>query len=117
MLPENFEELVSLIDKSIEKERTVMRDPIPARVKLAATIRFLSTGANYADLQHVFRIHKSTLSKFIPDVCDAIYTCLKEKYLKVNIYFFFVNAYSKEGLWTQTVVCLAILIICGAGKV
>ena len=71
-----------------------MSDPIPARVKLAAIIRFLSTGANYADLQHVFRIHKNTLSKFIPDVCEAIYTCLKEKYLSS---FFFVNAYIQIG--------------------
>ena len=38
MLPENFEELLYLITESIEKERTVMRDPISARVKLATTI-------------------------------------------------------------------------------
>ena len=36
MLPENFEELLYLITKSIEKKRTVICDPIPARVKLAA---------------------------------------------------------------------------------
>ena len=54
-----------------------MCDTIPATVKLAAAIRFLSAGVNYADLQHVFRIHKSALSKSIPDVCEAIYTCLK----------------------------------------
>ena len=36
MLPGNFEELLYIITKSIEKERTVKRDPIPATVKLAA---------------------------------------------------------------------------------
>ena len=34
------------------------------------------------DLQHLFRIHKSTLSKFIPEVCESIYNHLKYKYLK-----------------------------------
>ena len=81
-----------------------MRDPIPARVKLAATIRFLSTGANYADLQHVFRIHKSTLSTFIPDVCKAIYT---------GKFFFLCKCiHSRRSLVTH--VCLSILIICRA---
>ena len=43
MLREYFEELLYPITESIERELTVMCDPIPARVKLAATIRFLST--------------------------------------------------------------------------
>ena len=51
MLPEHFEELSYLITESIEKEGTVMRDPIPARVKLAAAIQFLST---------IFELKKNT---------------------------------------------------------
>ena len=83
MSPENFDELLRLVEFDIQKQDTVLREAIPASMKLAATIRFLSTGSNYADLQHLFRIHKSTLSKFIPEVCEALYKQLKDNYLKV----------------------------------
>ena len=83
MTPEIFDDLINLIECDIKKKSTIMRDPIPPNIKLAATIRFLSTGANYVELQHIFRIHQSTISKFIPEVCEAIYTRLKDTYLKV----------------------------------
>ena len=83
MTAEIFDDLLNLIERDIKKKSTIMRDPIPPNIKLAATIRFLSTGANYAELQHIFRIHQSTISKFIPEVCEAIYTRLKDTYLKV----------------------------------
>ncbi|XP_057299342.1 uncharacterized protein LOC130629968 [Hydractinia symbiolongicarpus] len=66
----------------IEKKTTHLRDPIPAKVKVAATLKFLSCGINYVELQYLFRVHKSNLSQFIPEVCEAIYMQLKEKYLK-----------------------------------
>ena len=59
-----------------------MRDTMPANVKLAGTIRFLSTGASYTDLQYAFRIQQSTFSKFIPEVWE-IYNNMKTQYLKV----------------------------------
>ena len=46
--PPTFYELLKLIE---QKQNTVMRDAIPASLKLAVTIRYLSTGASYADLQ------------------------------------------------------------------
>ena len=88
MGPDVFDELLCSVEAAIEGQNTAMRDAIPAKLKLAATIRFLATGACYADLQHLFRIHKSTLSKFIPDVCDAIYKKLKDRYLMVTMYIF-----------------------------
>ena len=44
MTSKNFEEIFQLIKDDIRKENTKMREPIPPRLKLAATIRFLSTG-------------------------------------------------------------------------
>ena len=44
MTSENFEKIFQLIKVYIRKENTKMREPIPPRLKLAATIRFLSTG-------------------------------------------------------------------------
>ena len=88
MSPELFDELLILVKPEIEKETTILRDPIPSALKLAATILYLSTGSNYADLQHLFRIHKSTLSKFIPEVCEAIFRRLKDNYLQVSSFLF-----------------------------
>ena len=87
MSPNAFDELLSLIENDVTKQDTVMRDAVPARVKLAATIRYLDTGVTYSDLQYTFRIHKHTLSRIIREVCDAIYARLKEDYLKVNTSF------------------------------
>ena len=67
-----------------------MREPIPPRLKLAATIRFLSTVESYKSFQFEFRIHNSTLSLFVPEVCQAIFNRQKEKCMKVTIHFVLV---------------------------
>ena len=77
MLPEVFYELLREIEPSIRKQNTVMQDSLPPDMKLTATIRYLATGACYTDLRYLFRIHQSTLSKVIPEVCEAIYGNLK----------------------------------------
>ena len=85
MTSENFEKIFQLIKVYIRKENTKMSEPIPPRLKLAATIRFLSTGESYKSLSFQFRIHNSTLSLFVPEVCQAIFSRQKEKYMKVTI--------------------------------
>ena len=82
--PYLFDELLELIETDIQKEATFMRELIPPKVKLAATLTFLSSGMTYADPQHIFRVQKSTLSKFVPQVCQVIYNKLKEEHLKVK---------------------------------
>ena len=44
MTSENFEEIFQPIKDDVRKENTKMRKPIPPRLKLAATTRFLSAG-------------------------------------------------------------------------
>ena len=83
MTPNNFNELLKLIETDIQKQNTHLRDAIPAKIKLAATLRFLATGSNCTDLQHLFRVQKSTLSQFIPKVCETLYEKLKDDFLKV----------------------------------
>ena len=63
--------------------KTNMRQAIPAKVKLATTLRFLSTGSSYTDLQYHYRIHNSTLSKFVPEICAKMYEKLKAEYMQV----------------------------------
>ncbi len=72
MSPENCDELPGLGELDIQKQYTVSCEAVPARMKLVVTICFVSTGSNYADLKHLFRIHKITLSKFIPEVWKAL---------------------------------------------
>ena len=55
---------LSLIENET-KQDTVMRDAVPAKVKLAATIRYLAMRVTYSDLQYTFRIHKSMLSRVV----------------------------------------------------
>lgn len=82
-----FEKLLSSIKPYITKQNTVMRESISARAKLSVTLRFLATGETYRSLMYSFRIHESTISRFVPEVCGVIYKVLKEKYLKVSWIF------------------------------
>ena len=43
MTHEVFDELLSYIEIDIMKQTTVLREPIPAKMKLAATLYYLST--------------------------------------------------------------------------
>jgi len=65
----------------ITKKTTLMRVPIPAELKLAITLRFLATGESYESLMYQFRVHSSTISKFIPVVCDEIFKTFKDRFM------------------------------------
>ena len=52
-----FAKLMELVGPRITKQRTNMREPVPAEAKLAITLRFLATGESYEDLQFHYRIH------------------------------------------------------------
>lgn len=52
-----------------------------------ALYRWLASGGSYTSLQYSTRISKQSLSRIIPETCDAIYQVLKDEYLKVNIHY------------------------------
>ena len=61
MTPENFEYIYikkTILPKKddIAKQNTTMRESIPPKLKLAVTIRFLSTGELYKSLKFQYRI-------------------------------------------------------------
>lgn len=80
---EQFDSLLKAITPKIQKTDTVLRAAIPAKVKLQVTLCFLATGASYRFLQYFFRVSQPAITKFIPDVLDAIYEHLKD-YIKVS---------------------------------
>ena len=55
------------IAKSIEG-----RPPLDPALKLNITLRFLATGDSYRDLEYQFLVAHNTISKFIPEVCEAV---------------------------------------------
>jgi len=83
MTTENFEQLLNLVSPTIQD--TILRDALPARIKLQITLNYLATGNSYRTLQHFFRVSIPAISKFLPEVCDAIYQAL-EHYIKVGIF-------------------------------
>jgi hypothetical protein len=80
MTPEKFDTLLGMVAHKIERQNTQMRDAIsPQQV----TLHFMATGNSYHTLQYFFRVLKSSISNFIPEVCDAIYDSLGE-FIKVS---------------------------------
>ena len=82
LTPESFETLLNFIAPVIQRADTKLRDAIPARVKAEVTLNFLATGNSYRTLQHIFRVPKPSVSKFVPEVCEAIFEALKD-FIKV----------------------------------
>ncbi|VEN56824.1 unnamed protein product [Callosobruchus maculatus] len=81
--PSQFTILLSLVEDDIKKQDTFMRECISAEHKLNVTLRFLATGETFRSLMYSTRIHESTISKFVPEVCASIYRHLRKKYLAV----------------------------------
>lgn len=117
MTPALLEELLTKVGPVISKKETKLREPIPAKEKLALTLRFLASGKSqtkavlivkyrnsfynllvncmkrvihiisgdsYASLAFAFRIPQCTISRFVPEVCSAIFEQLKEDFLQVS---------------------------------
>lgn len=84
LTPEQFEALLIMISQIITLEDTFMRAALPTRLKLEMTLTFLASGMNFRMLSIMFRVSKSSISNMILDVCDAIYSVLKD-YIKVSI--------------------------------
>lgn len=80
----DFEYLLTLISPIISKQDTQLRDSIPAKIRLAITLRFLATGDSYKSLHFLFKVSSQIISKIVPEVCSAINQVLKNE-VKVKI--------------------------------
>jgi len=58
-----------------------MRPAIPAKIRLLVTLRYLSGPASFGILEDIFRIPKTTLSRIIPSVCDALWDELHKEFI------------------------------------
>ena len=61
-----------------------MREALPANVKLQVVLRYLATGDSFPSLEALYRIPKSSISKFLSEELHATYEAL-ENFIEVNI--------------------------------
>ncbi|KAJ8958734.1 hypothetical protein NQ318_016462, partial [Aromia moschata] len=87
----DFEELLSKVGSVIHKQDTHLRTAISSTERLMVTLRFLATGDSYQSLMYLFRIPACTIGGFVPEVCSAIYTELKNIYLKARFILIKLN--------------------------
>lgn len=81
---ETYQHLLSLVTPALKKQDIHIRRAISPHEKLAATLRYLATGRTYTDLQYSVAISQPSLSRFIPETCNAIFNALKKEYIKVS---------------------------------
>lgn len=82
MTPEMLQDLLHTLGPRITKQDTMFRKSIGPEKRLMVTLRYLTSGANFHVLEDIFRIHHSTISKIVPEVCNAIWDCLSAEYVK-----------------------------------
>ncbi|XP_058830369.1 putative nuclease HARBI1 [Topomyia yanbarensis] len=83
MSAEDFDHLLELTAPLIRKSDTQMWKVFPTGERLALTMRYLATGESFTSLQYLFRIPQTTISRIIPEVCEAIFSVLKSTYMPV----------------------------------
>ena len=76
---ELFQELQQRLGPEIQREMTWMREPLSPGLKLAVTLRHLASGDSYPALQDAFRVARSTINKFVPEVFDAIIRAYRDE--------------------------------------
>ena len=79
--PAFFDLIEERITPHLRKSFTNFRKPLEVGLKLAVTLIHLSTGESYTSLQYHWRVGRSTICKFIPQVCKAILKEFQQEYL------------------------------------
>ncbi|XP_072177059.1 uncharacterized protein [Diadema setosum] len=74
-----FQEILEKIQGKIQRQNTFWRKALEPGLKLAITLRYLATGSSYQSLMYGFRVAHNTISKFIPEVCEAIIDAYAEE--------------------------------------
>jgi hypothetical protein len=108
MSTEDFFVLLESVGEIISKKDTRFREAIPAKLRLAVTLRFLATGDSYSSLQYLFRMSKQSISRIIPEVCSAISAALSS-YIKVSINLCIINETLSKN--NSSSLCLHVLVV------
>ncbi|KAL5246019.1 hypothetical protein ACI65C_013427 [Semiaphis heraclei] len=68
----DFQYLLSKVSPIISKKDTHWRLAIPAKLRLAITLRYLATGDSLKSLHFLFKVSSEIISKIVPEVCTAL---------------------------------------------
>ncbi|CAH2013881.1 unnamed protein product [Acanthoscelides obtectus] len=79
MARRDFEFLLNNIEPFIKKTQTRLRIPIPPKIRLAITLRYLATRDSYRSLHYLFKVSTAAISTMVPEVCKAINSVLKNQ--------------------------------------
>ena len=82
MSQETFLYLCSELRESVERNDTIMRKAIPVEQRVAITLWFLSTNADYRTIGYLFGVSKSTVCIVTKQACAAIVKNLLPKYVR-----------------------------------
>lgn len=74
----DFEYLLQKVSPMISKTNTLKREAIPAKIRLAITLRFLASGDSFESLHYLFKVSGSIISRIVPEVCIALNQVLKD---------------------------------------
>ena len=74
--------LLNKLREPLTKRTTHCRDPIPAEIRLALTLRYLALGDGFRTLHQIFRVGLSTSRLIILETCEAIISALGHSYLR-----------------------------------
>lgn len=77
MTSTDFEVLLEMVGPAIAKQDTILRNAVGPDIRLAITLRYLSTGDSYASLSYTFRVSKQLISNIVPEVCKELIKALK----------------------------------------
>lgn len=91
MSEDKFEELLQKVSPFIQKKNTLLRDALPARLKLQVVLRYLATGDSFPSLYALYRVPKNSISQFLPEICKAIYNSLSEDFIKVSLIIYHIK--------------------------
>ncbi|XP_060561418.1 uncharacterized protein LOC132721174 [Ruditapes philippinarum] len=83
MTLEMFDELLQRLAPRLQKSDTNWRKALDPGLKLAVTLRHLEAGDSYPSLSYDFRVARTTISLFIPEVCEAIVQTYSEEVIPI----------------------------------
>ena len=73
--------MIEKVHPFITKQAIKFRTAIPAEERLAITL-YLATGETYESSMYQFRIHRTTISQIIQEICSAIWKVLQPGCMK-----------------------------------
>lgn len=80
--PQLFLELLERVSPRIQRQDTFMRKCLEPGLRLAITLRYMASGDSYKSLEYGFRVANNSISRLIPQTCEAIIAEYSDELLK-----------------------------------